>query len=144
MQVESKGGKIELYLNAAQSIITGDQHLIYNSIVNLLDNANKYSPEKPEIIITTTNIHNSVQILVKDNGIGMSKEVQKNIFEKFYRATTGNLHDVKGFGLGLSFAKAIIQAHQGEICVLESSRNAGTTMEVLLPIQHNEKNKKFK
>ncbi len=144
LQVESKGGKIELYLNAAQSIITGDQHLIYNSIVNLLDNANKYSPEKPEIIITTTNIHNSVQILVKDNGIGMSKEVQKNIFEKFYRATTGNLHDVKGFGLGLSFAKAIIQAHQGEICVLESSRNAGTTMEVLLPIQHNEKNKKFK
>lgn len=144
LQVESKGGKIELYLNAAQSIITGDQHLIYNSIVNLLDNANKYSPEKPEIIITTTNIQTSVQILVKDNGIGMSKEVQKNIFEKFYRATTGNLHDVKGFGLGLSFAKAIIQAHQGEICVLESSRNAGTTMEVLLPIQHNEKNKKFK
>lgn len=134
LPVESKGGKIELNLNAAQSVITGDQNLLYNSIANLIDNANKYSPLKPEIKVSTTNIHNSIQILISDNGIGMSKEVQKNIFEKFYRATTGNLHDVKGFGLGLSFAKAIIQAHSGEIRILESIIHVGTTMEIILPL----------
>jgi len=134
LPVESKGGKIELNLNAAQSVITGDQNLLYNSIANLIDNANKYSPLKPEIKVSTTNIHNSIQILISDNGIGMSKEVQKNIFEKFYRATTGNLHDVKGFGLGLSFAKAIIQAHNGEIRILESIIHVGTTMEIILPL----------
>lgn len=134
LQVESKNGKIEFIANENAVEITGDYSLLLNSVLNLLDNANKYSPEKPEIIVTTKVINGHVHISVKDNGIGMSKEVQKNIFEKFYRATSGNVHDVKGFGLGLSFVKAIAIAHKGDIRVTDSLPDKGTTIELVLPI----------
>jgi signal transduction histidine kinase len=134
LQVEVKEGKIETHLQATQYHIQGDYNLIYNSIINLLDNANKYSPVNPHIVITTENIQQYIKILITDNGIGMSHETQKNIFEKFYRAGTGNLHDVKGFGLGLSFVKAIVAAHHGFIKVLKSEKDKGTTMELLLPL----------
>ena len=134
LQVEVKGGKIETNLNAAQHQMLCDYDFIFNSIINLLDNAIKYTPENPIISINTENIQNNIRILISDNGIGMSREVQKNIFEKFYRAGTGNIHDVKGYGIGLSIVKAIALAHHGEIKVLKSIKDVGTTMEFLLPL----------
>jgi two-component system phosphate regulon sensor histidine kinase PhoR len=82
-----------------------------------LDNANKYSPDNPDITVSTRNVGNGVEVVIKDCGIGMSKEARKHIFDKFYRVHTGNLHDVKGFGLGLSYVKAIMTAHKGQIDV---------------------------
>ena len=86
-------------------------------INNLLDNANKYSPDNPEISVHTRNVPNGVEVIIMDKGIGMSKEARKHIFDKFYRVHTGDLHDVKGFGLGLSYVKAIMTAHKGTIDV---------------------------
>ena len=136
--VENKEGTITSELHAQNFTIIGDTNLLFNSVMNLLDNANKYSPEKPQIKISTSNKGSYVSILVEDKGIGMTREVQKNIFEKFYRATTGNIHDVKGFGLGLSFVKAIAAAHKGDVRVVNSEPNKGTTMELLIPINLNE------
>lgn len=142
LQVEVKGGKIETNLNAAQYHLLGDYDFIFNSIINLLDNAIKYTPANPIISIATENIQNNIRLLISDNGIGMSREVQKNIFEKFYRAGTGNIHDVKGYGIGLSIVKAIAHAHNGEIKVLKSIKGVGTTMELLLPLNlHKAKRK---
>lgn len=136
LQIENKEGRIEFKPADNVGEITGDYALLLNSVLNLLDNANKYTPEKPEIIVTTYLLLNTVHISVKDNGIGMSKEVQKNIFEKFYRATSGNVHDVKGFGLGLSFVKAIALAHKGDVRVTESIPGKGTTIELIIPVSH--------
>ena len=117
LQVIKRGGKVLKQLNADQAIIEGDATHISNIIHNLLDNANKYSPEEPEITLYTRNLKDGVEVIVEDKGIGMTKEALKHIFDKFYRVHTGNLHDVKGFGLGLSYVKAIMTAHQGEITV---------------------------
>jgi two-component system, OmpR family, phosphate regulon sensor histidine kinase PhoR len=136
--VEVKEGTITSELNAETHTVVGDANLLFNSIMNLLDNANKYSPEKPQIKISTSNKGNHLSVFVEDKGIGMTREVQKNIFEKFYRATTGNIHDVKGFGLGLSFVKAIATAHKGDVRVVHSEPNYGTMMELLIPINLNE------
>jgi two-component system phosphate regulon sensor histidine kinase PhoR len=137
LQVEVKEGTIEMNLNAERYEIIGDGNLLFNSVMNLLDNANKYTPVKPLIKITTENTASYISVTVSDNGIGMSREVQKNIFEKFYRATSGNIHDVKGFGLGLSFVKAIAVAHKGDVKVIKSELNKGTTMQMMLPIDLN-------
>jgi len=112
--------------------IVADQTHISNLIHNLLDNAYKYSPEKPEIDLTLEDKGKDVKITIKDNGIGMSAENQKNIFDKFYRVHTGNLHDVKGFGLGLSYVKAIVDAHGGTILV-QSELEKGSSFIVTLP-----------
>ncbi len=117
LQVEKKEGSVKAIMDATHPIIEGDVTHISNVVNNLLDNANKYSPEKPEISVETRNVNNGVEVIVKDKGIGMSKEARKHIFDKFYRVHTGNLHDVKGFGLGLSYVKAIMTAHKGQIDV---------------------------
>ncbi len=117
LQVEKKDGRVSAHLESTKPLIQGDQTHISNVINNLLDNANKYSPEKPDISVHTRNVNGGVEIVVKDSGIGMSKEVRKHIFDKFYRVHTGNLHDVKGFGLGLSYVKAIMTAHRGQVDV---------------------------
>jgi two-component system phosphate regulon sensor histidine kinase PhoR len=132
LQVESKQGKIEDSLNAEIPMVKGDAIYLSNVIFNLLDNANKYSPERPEIIVETLNIKNGIVVRVKDKGLGMSKDTQKKIFEKFYRVPTGNRHDIKGFGLGLSYVKAIIDQHKGWIRV-ESEPGKGSTFEFFLP-----------
>ena len=133
LSVENKNGKIELKVTEEIAPITGDRNHLINVISNLIDNAIKYSNEAPQIVVSIKNNLDNITIAVKDNGIGMTKEVQKRIFDTFYRATTGNLHDVKGFGLGLSYVRAIIEQHQGTISV-ESEINKGSTFSIQLPI----------
>ena len=133
LQVQEKNGKLELKLNATNPYIQADEVHFSNIIFNLLDNAMKYSDSAPHIIVETFKHGNGMlSIKIKDNGIGMDKETQSRIFEKFYRAHTGNLHNVKGFGLGLSYVKAIVDAHEGRIKV-ESTPGKGSTFTVTLP-----------
>lgn len=132
LQVQRRGGQITQVLEAAEPVIEGDATHLSNVIHNLLDNANKYSPEAPEISVLTRNVRGGLEVIVQDKGIGMTKEVRKLIFEKFYRVPTGNLHDVKGFGLGLSYVKAITDAHQGKIQV-DSEPGKGSSFSLFLP-----------
>lgn len=117
LQVEKREGSLRMDLGATNPIIEGDATHIAGVIHNLLDNANKYSPEKPDITISTHDVHMGIEVVVTDKGMGISKEVRKHIFDKFYREHTGNVHNVKGFGLGLSYVKAIMTAHKGLVDV---------------------------
>ena len=132
LQVEVKNGEIITEFNATSSIINADKVHITNVIYNLLDNANKYSPEKPKITIVTESIDSGVYITVEDNGIGISHANLKKVFEKLYRVHTGNVHNIKGFGLGLSYVKAIIEMHNGTIDVV-SELKKGSKFTVYLP-----------
>jgi two-component system phosphate regulon sensor histidine kinase PhoR len=132
IQVEQKNGKVTKNFDAADPVIYGDQEHLSNLVNNLLDNAIKYSPEAPEITIRTRNEDRGFIFSVEDKGIGMTKAVQSKIFERFYRQTSGNIHDVKGFGLGLNYARAIIDAHKGTINVM-SEPGRGSRFEVFLP-----------
>jgi len=132
LKVQTKGGKIETSLEAKNPEIKADQTHISNIINNLLDNAEKYTPNEPKISIATKNTNKGLEISITDNGIGMTKEAQKHIFEKFYRVHTGNVHDVKGFGLGLSYVKAMVEAHGGKVTV-KSEIGKGSTFTVFLP-----------
>ena len=105
-----------------------------NIIHNLLDNANKYTIENPEIVISTDNMGEMLRIIVKDNGVGLSNESKKHIFDKFYRVHTGDRHDVKGFGLGLSYVKAMVNAHKGDIRVV-SELGKGSSFIISLPLK---------
>ncbi len=133
LQVEKRQGKIEVSLNAEQALISNDEIHLYNIINNLLDNAIKYSDNKPQIIVSTENINNGIRISVQDNGVGISKEAQEKIFDKFFRVSTGNIHNVKGFGLGLSYVKAIVLAFKGNLS-LESKPGKGSIFHVFLPL----------
>jgi two-component system phosphate regulon sensor histidine kinase PhoR len=131
LQVQEKNGRLDLRLNAPDHIIEADEVHFSNIIFNLLDNAMKYSVGAPVIEVETSSQNGNLAIKVTDNGIGMDRETQSRIFEKFYRAHTGNLHNVKGFGLGLSYVKAIVDAHDGKIKV-ESIPGKGSTFTVTL------------
>jgi two-component system phosphate regulon sensor histidine kinase PhoR len=135
LQVESKEGVLIPSLHAENDQIKADPIHLSNVISNLLDNAVKYTPEHPEIYIETRNIEQFLQITVRDNGIGISKSHQRRIFDKFYRVSTGNIHNVKGFGLGLSYVKKIMQEHQGVINV-ESEPGTGSIFIVKLPLKN--------
>ncbi|BDS14528.1 sensor histidine kinase [Aureispira anguillae] len=136
LQVEQKGGQVILDLEASNSIIQADETHFTNIIHNLLDNANKYSPEQPVITIRTRNAGNGFLFEIEDNGLGISKEARKYIFDKFYRVPTGNLHDIKGFGLGLSYVQAIVTAHGGTID-LRSEVGKGSTFIVSMPFKQD-------
>jgi len=130
---EDRGGYIRTSLKAENSeVLANDMHLT-NVMVNILDNAIKYSINAPKIAISTENIKNFLLIRVKDHGAGMSKAVLKRIFEKFYREHTGDVHNVKGHGLGLAYVKKIIDDHQGAVHVA-SEKGSGTTFTVKLPL----------
>jgi len=133
LQLQDKNGKIELLLNATDDMVLADEGHFSNMINNLIDNAVKYSRENPLIRITTHNTSKSLVLRIDDNGIGMSKETVKRIFEKFYRAHTGNIHNVKGFGLGMSYVKTVIDAIKGRIKV-ESTLGKGSTFIVEMPL----------
>ncbi len=133
LQLQQKKGKIELLLNASNDVVLADETHFTNMINNLVDNAVKYSKENPLIRIITHSTSKSLVIKIEDNGIGMSKETVKRIFEKFYRAHTGNVHNVKGFGLGMSYVKTIIDAMKGRIRV-DSTLGKGSTFIVEVPL----------
>jgi two-component system phosphate regulon sensor histidine kinase PhoR len=134
LQVEKREGTVRAELLAERFVVQGDLTHLSNIINNLLDNANKYSPDKPYITVQTRNVPSGVEVVVSDKGIGMNKEVKKHIFEKFYRVHTGNLHDVKGFGLGLSYVKAIVDAHRGTVDV-RSEPGKGSSFILFLPFR---------
>src|SRR5699024_9445885 len=124
--VDNRQGYIKTHLNAEKSTILANHSHFVNVIVNILDNAVKYSNEPPQIDIYTETVNNYLILKVKDQGTGMSKKVQKQIFDKFYREHTGDIHNVKGHGLGLAYVKKIVHDHQGEI-VVESETEKGST-----------------
>ena len=132
IQVHQKNGKITLNLKAEAPVILGDIEHLTNLVNNLLDNALKYSPDSPEITVETKNNDRGIILSVEDKGIGMSKSVQSKIFERFYRQSSGNIHDVKGFGLGLNYVRAIIDAHKGNVTVT-SEPGKGSRFDIFLP-----------
>jgi two-component system, OmpR family, phosphate regulon sensor histidine kinase PhoR len=136
LQLQEKQGRAEVTLDAENDEINADEVHFSNLINNLVDNAVKYSKENTPIFIkiTTSSNDKSLFIKVEDNGIGMSKETVKRVFERFYRAHTGNLHNVKGFGLGLSYVKTMVHAHGGEIKV-ESTLGKGSIFTLQLPLR---------
>ena len=129
--IESKKGSIKLSHNAKKSNINGNKNHLENIIINILDNAVKYSTENPQIIVTSNNNNENIVICFEDNGIGMDKNTQKMIFEKFYREQNGDIHNIKGHGLGLSYVKKIIDFHNGTIS-LDSKKGNGTKFYISL------------
>jgi len=136
LQVEAKHGKISTNLKADYSFIEADKVHLTNVFVNLLDNANKYSPSAPQIEVSTENSSRGILVHIKDNGIGISRANQKKIFDNLYRVSTGNIHDVKGFGLGLSYVKAIVEKHGGYVS-LESELRKGSRFSIFIPFGFN-------
>jgi len=131
--VENREGVIETHFDAKRTnVLLNDVHFT-NVFVNILDNAIKYSPDKPKISIHTENIKDFIIIKIKDQGAGMSKVAQKRIFEKFYREHTGDIHNVKGHGLGLAYVKRIVEEHNGEIFV-DSEKGKGSTFSIKIPL----------
>jgi len=136
LRVKSKNGKLTTEKLASNAMLNGDEVHITNVIFNLLDNAVKYSNETPEIKISTENRKDQLLVSVQDKGIGIAKEHQSAIFDRFYRVPTGNIHNVKGFGLGLSYVKKIVDSHNAKIKV-ESVVNKGTKFTILFPQINN-------
>jgi two-component system phosphate regulon sensor histidine kinase PhoR len=133
VQMEQNGVKLNLDLQAAETIVSADRVHLTNIIFNLMDNAIKYSKEQPEISIATSNTATALSITISDNGIGIPKDQLSKIFEKFYRVPKGDLHDVKGFGLGLSYVKNMVEMHKGSITV-NSKIEEGTEFSINLPL----------
>ena len=130
--LQKKSGKFELCLNSENSLVNIDKLHFSNVLYNLMDNAIKYCTIAPTITITTSSSHHQFTLDVKDNGIGISEDNLKKIFHRFYRVPTGNLHDVKGFGLGLNYVKLVVESHGGKIMV-NSKMGSGSTFTILLP-----------
>lgn len=133
LQLKEKNGRIDLLLNAKSDLIEADEVHFRNLLSNLIDNAVKYSKDQPVIKVCSVSNSRNLVLKFEDNGIGMSKETVRRIFEKFYRAHTGNLHNVKGFGLGLSYVKTIVDAHQGKIRV-DSTLGKGSCFTIEIPL----------
>lgn len=133
LRLQEKNGSAELQLNARKDLVEADPIHFRNLFSNLIDNAVKYSDDNLQIKLTTHSTNKNLVIRIEDNGIGMSKETVRRIFEKFYRAHTGNIHNVKGFGLGLSYVKTMVDAHHGKIKV-ESTLGKGSVFTLEFPL----------
>ncbi|TBV27006.1 two-component sensor histidine kinase [Meridianimaribacter sp. CL38] len=131
--VEDRKGYVNMHLEASKSSVLANESHFTNVIVNILDNAIKYSDDAPKIDVYTENVGNNILLKIADQGNGMSKQVQKRVFEKFYREHTGNVHNVKGHGLGLAYVKRIVEDHQGHISV-ESEKGKGSVFTIKLPL----------
>ncbi len=137
LALKDEGGEISVELNAAKTLIHLDKMHFTNILHNLLDNAIKYCKSVPEIVVSTANDDKNIIISISDKGIGISKEHVKRIFNRFFRVPTGNIHDVKGFGLGLNYVKEMVEAHRGKIKV-ESELGKGTSFIIILPISNDQ------
>ncbi|MEN7546670.1 HAMP domain-containing sensor histidine kinase [Rapidithrix thailandica] len=137
IQIENREGTIGTSLKAENTMIEADEVHLSNIIYNLLDNANKYSPEQPNIQIATSSMNGGIVLEVTDQGQGISNENINKVFDKFYRVPTGNVHNVKGFGLGLSYVRKMVEAHRGTISV-KSELNQGSTFTIYLPYRHEQ------
>lgn len=133
LQMDKRGGKLDFLPEADQTVVWGDLMHLTNLVSNLMENAIKYTSRAPEITISTANENGSIVMSVADNGIGISKEDQKRIFDKFFRVPTGNVHNVKGFGLGLSYVKLIVDEHGGNIKI-KSEPGKGSRFDIHLPL----------
>lgn len=132
VQVEQREGKILSVFEATRPFVVSDKKHLSHAVFNLLDNANKYTEDSPRIIVRTSDSEGGVILSITDNGIGMTRQVQTKIFERFYRQPSGNIHNVKGFGLGLSYTSAVVEAGKGNIRV-KSEPGKGSTFELFLP-----------
>ncbi|GAB3640697.1 sensor histidine kinase [Spirosoma arcticum] len=140
LQIEQREGEVELNFDAENELVEADEVHLTNILYNLLDNAIKYSPGKPHITLQTRSLPEGISITVADQGLGMTKEQVNRVFEKFYRVPTGNRHDVKGFGLGLSYVRKMVDEHHGQIRV-ESQLGRGSSFEIELPYKQSERAK---
>jgi two-component system phosphate regulon sensor histidine kinase PhoR len=132
LKVQERSGVLQLEFNASDATILGDKDLLLQAITNIIDNAEKYSPHQPKILVRTKDLGNKIEIDISDNGIGIAPDMRSKVFEKFFRVRSGNVYTVKGFGLGLSFVKSVIQAHRGEVNLF-SELNKGTEVKIILP-----------
>ncbi|MCE2734739.1 MAG: HAMP domain-containing sensor histidine kinase [Cyclobacteriaceae bacterium] len=128
---DEKQAQVNLQLQAIRFTCLADKHHLTNALFNLIDNALKYVNQLPVITVSTFNQDKHIIISIQDNGIGIEKDQQKRIFQKFYRVPTGNVHNVKGFGLGLSYVKQVVEAHKGKISV-NSAKDLGSTFQIIL------------
>jgi two-component system, OmpR family, phosphate regulon sensor histidine kinase PhoR len=136
LQIAQRSGTLTWHAEAKEHLIFADEVHFGNMINNLLDNANKYSQDAPDITVSTCNKNSDLIIEVEDHGIGMARETQKRIFDKFFRMSTGNIHDTKGFGLGLNYVKTIVNAHKGTIEV-KSEIKKGSIFKIKIPLNKN-------
>jgi two-component system phosphate regulon sensor histidine kinase PhoR len=134
LQIDKRDGRLEFTPEAEEAVIRGDVMHLTNVVSNLIENAIKYTKQTPLIQVSTHNEPGAIVLSVTDNGIGISKEDQKRIFDKFYRVPSGNVHNVKGFGLGLSYVKLIVEKHHGSI-ELKSEPEKGSRFNITLPLQ---------
>ncbi len=132
LQVNGRGGVMSTFLDAPDPIVTVDEANFFNVLLNLIDNALKYTPHTPEITVATSGYHKGVVITVSDNGMGIPREHLGHIFEKFYRVPAGNTQNIRGFGLGLSYVKKIVEEHHGTVRA-ESQAGKGTRIIIHLP-----------
>ncbi|HEX6227198.1 MAG TPA: HAMP domain-containing sensor histidine kinase [Chryseolinea sp.] len=132
LKIHDRNGNLNLELNAQSKYILGDREMLAQALNNIIDNAEKYSPGRPFITVTTVDNGKDIEIIISDQGMGIAKDARSKVFEKFFRVSTGNVHTVKGFGLGLSLVKNIIKKHHGDI-QLFSKLNHGTEVRIVLP-----------
>jgi two-component system, OmpR family, phosphate regulon sensor histidine kinase PhoR len=132
LKIQQRNGELKLELTAQSQYILGDREMLAQAINNIIDNAEKYSSDQPNITVSTIDNGKDIEIVVTDKGIGISNDAKTKVFEKFFRVSTGNVHRVKGFGLGLSFVKSVIRKHRGRVRLF-SKLNYGTEVRIILP-----------
>ncbi len=132
LKIQERSGNIQFEFNAANAFILGDRELLAQAVNNVIDNAEKYSLNQPRIVVRTRDRENGIEIIILDEGIGIAPGMKSKVFEKFFRVRSGDVHNVKGFGLGLSFVKNVIRSHRGRISLF-SELNKGTEVRIMLP-----------
>jgi two-component system phosphate regulon sensor histidine kinase PhoR len=133
VQIENQNGTVDLEFDAENEQVLGDELHLSNVLNNLIDNAIKYSPDSLKLTIRTSNVNNGIEMSITDTGIGMAREQIHRIFDTFYRVPTGNVHDVKGFGLGLSYVKTMVEAHGGTVHA-DGKLGEGSKLTIWLPV----------